>query len=83
MPALRTQRFRAAEVQASTLDAFARALARQRSAAGGVPVVTAEIGDPWLFGAASDPQKVAAYRRLLSRRARLDRHADRGGEHRV
>jgi hypothetical protein len=64
-----------AEVQASTLDAYARALAAS-GAVEGLPVVTAEIGDPWVFGAASDPQKVAAYRRLL--RERLDLAADLG-----
>jgi len=56
--------FPGAEVRASTLDAFARALAAS-SAVADLPVVTAEIGDPWLFGAGSDPLKVAAYRRLL------------------
>lgn len=58
-----------AEVRGSTLDAFARALVASGADAS-LPVVTAEIGDPWLFGAASDPQKVAAYRELLRRRAR-------------
>jgi hypothetical protein len=53
-----------AEVRASTLDAFARALAAS-GAVDDLPVVTAEIGDPWLFGAGSDPQKLAAYRHLL------------------
>lgn len=58
-------RFPAAEVRASTLDGFARALVGS-GAVGSLPVVTAEIGDPWLFGVGSDPQKVAAYRRLLA-----------------
>jgi len=51
-----------AEVRASTLDAFAAAL---RPAVAGLPVVTAEIGDTWIHGAGSDPQKVAAFRELL------------------
>jgi len=57
-----------AEVRASTLDAFARAL-EHSGARSSLPVVTAEIGDPWLFGAASDPQKVAAYRAVLRERS--------------
>ncbi|QXC61518.1 DUF5054 domain-containing protein [Aquihabitans sp. G128] len=63
-------RFPGAEVRASTLDAFARALAASGAVAA-LPVVTAEIGDPWLFGAGSDPQKLAAYRWLLRHRRRL------------
>jgi hypothetical protein len=57
-------RFPSAEVRGSTLDAFARALANS-GAARELPVVTAEIGDPWIFGVASDPQKVSAYGSLL------------------
>lgn len=63
-----------AEIRASTLDAFARALATSGAAAD-LPVVTAEIGDPWLFGTGGDPQKVAAYRALL---AVVAERADRG-----
>lgn len=58
-----------AEVRASTLDAFARALVGS-GAVDRLPVVTAEIGDPWLFGAGSDPQKLAVYRALLWSRRR-------------
>ena len=61
-------RYPESEVRASTLDAFARALAAS-GVVGDLPVVTSEIGDPWLFGAGSDPQKVAAYRYLLEARA--------------
>ncbi|MCU1453543.1 MAG: hypothetical protein JWN46_1689, partial [Acidimicrobiales bacterium] len=53
-----------AAVRASTLDAFASALSASGAVAA-LPVVTAEIGDSWIFGAASDPQKVARYRELL------------------
>lgn len=63
-------RFPDAEVRASTLDAFARALAASGAVAD-LPVVTAEIGDPWIFGVASDPQKVAAYRWLLDLQRRF------------
>jgi hypothetical protein len=62
-----------AEVRASTLDAFARALSSS-GAVDGLPVVTSEIGDPWLFGAASDPQKLAGY---LTLRRQLDSRAAR------
>ncbi|MCU1355680.1 MAG: hypothetical protein JWM89_1098 [Acidimicrobiales bacterium] len=61
-----------AEVRASTLDAFARALAASGAQAD-LPVVTAEIGDPWIFGCASDPQKVAGYREVLRDLERGDR----------
>ncbi len=56
-----------AEIRASTLDAFARALTAS-GAVDALPVVTAEIGDPWLFGAGSDPSKVSAYRAALRAR---------------
>ncbi|HEY4377859.1 MAG TPA: DUF5054 domain-containing protein, partial [Acidimicrobiales bacterium] len=48
------------EVRASTLDAFARALVVS-GADDDLPVVTSEIGDAWIFGAATDPQKLAAF----------------------
>jgi hypothetical protein len=56
-----------AEVIASTMDAFARALLDSR-AVDVLPVVTAEIGDTWIHGAGSDPQKLAHYRALLAER---------------
>jgi len=62
-----------AEVRASTLDAFARALVAS-GAHQVLPVVTAEIGDPWLFGAGSDPQKLHAFREALGWRARFAEH---------
>lgn len=67
-------RYPGADVRASTLDAFARALMTS-GAVDDLPVVTSEIGDPWLFGAGSDPQKVAAHRALLRRAERLEHHA--------
>ncbi|MCU1496738.1 MAG: hypothetical protein JWM47_691 [Acidimicrobiales bacterium] len=69
------ERHPGAEIRASTLDAFARTLAASGAVAD-LPVVTAEIGDPWLYGAGSDPQKVAAYRALLRARAGVDRDVD-------
>ena len=48
-----------AKVAASTLDAYAHRLIAAQPR---LPVVTSEIGDTWIYGTASDPQKVAAYR---------------------
>ncbi|MEO6989798.1 MAG: DUF5054 domain-containing protein [Aquihabitans sp.] len=59
-------RFPGAEIRASTLSAFADALT---ASGADLPVVTAEIGDPWLFGAGSDPQKIRRYRSALRARA--------------
>ncbi|MDB5059650.1 MAG: hypothetical protein JWO59_3122, partial [Chloroflexi bacterium] len=55
------ERFPGAQVVASTMDAFARALLAANIE---LPVVTAEIGDTWIHGAGSDPAKVARYRAL-------------------
>lgn len=61
-----------AVVVASTLDAFARAVDASGAVAE-LPVVTAEIGDPWIFGVGSDPMKVATLRSLLrARRSTAD-----------
>lgn len=72
-------RFPGAEVRASTLDAFARAVVAS-SAVAELPVVIAEIGDPWLFGAGSDPVKVSAYRQLLRNRRAVRGRPEAGGE---
>lgn len=64
------ERYPGAEIRASTLSAFADDLAAS-GAVSGLPVVTAEIGDPWIFGAASDPQKVVGFRHLLFVRDRI------------
>jgi hypothetical protein len=50
-----------ADIRASTLDAFGDALWERRES---FPVVTAEIGDSWIHGAASDPAKLARFRAL-------------------
>lgn len=60
------RRFPTAEIRASTLDAFARAV---RPGRGQLPVVTGELGDTWIHGAASDPVKLARYRELVRLRA--------------
>lgn len=70
------KRYPGAEVRASTLSAFADDLAASGAAAE-LPVVTAEIGDPWLFGAGSDPQKVQAYRHLVRVRDLIGRRLPR------
>ena len=55
------QQFPQATVRASTLDAYARQL---RSVKAQLPVVTGELGDTWIHGVGTDPQKVAQYRAL-------------------
>ncbi|MCD9025711.1 DUF5054 domain-containing protein [Cohnella silvisoli] len=55
-------RFPGAEIVASTMDAFAKALSGFKER---LPVVTEEIGDSWIHGVATDPLKVARYRELL------------------
>lgn len=56
------RRLPGAEPVASTMDAFAARLLTIRDH---LPVVTQEIGDTWIHGVGSDPQKVAAFRALL------------------
>jgi hypothetical protein len=56
------ERFPGAEVVASTLDDFALALEDARDS---LPVISGEIGDTWIHGAATDPKKIARYRELL------------------
>ena len=55
------QRFPGATVRASTLDAFARKL---RAVKAQLPVVTGELGDTWIHGGGTDPQKMAQFRAL-------------------
>ncbi len=54
--------FPGAEVKASTLDAFAHKLATVKAS---LPIVTAELGDSWIYGIGSDPKKIGRYRELL------------------
>jgi hypothetical protein len=54
-------RFPNAEIRAASLSEMARAIEPHR---GGLPVVTQEIGDTWIYGCASDPLKVARFREL-------------------
>ena len=48
-------------ITASTLDAFGAEMWKRREA---FPVVTEEIGDSWIHGTATDPQKLARFRAL-------------------
>jgi hypothetical protein len=57
---LRAQ-FPDAAVRASDFNEIATALAPLHA---GLPVVTAEIGDTWIYGVASDPPKIARYREM-------------------
>ncbi|HEV7345571.1 MAG TPA: DUF5054 domain-containing protein [Devosia sp.] len=50
-----------AEIIASTLDAFGAEMWARREQ---FPVVTEEIGDSWIYGTASDPEKLARFRAL-------------------
>ena len=59
------ERFPGARVVAATLDDVAAAMAAAHDA---LPVVTAEIGDSWIHGTGSDPQKTAGFRALSRRR---------------
>ena len=70
------KQFPAATITASDLTGIANAVAPYRS---GLPVVTQEIGDTWIYGAPSDPLKVARYREL----ARLRREWIAGGKFRA
>jgi hypothetical protein len=59
-------------VRASTLDDFAAAIWPQRER---FPVVDREIGDSWIHGSASDPEKTA---RFLALQQVYDRFAEEG-----
>lgn len=67
------RRFPGARIVAANLTTIALAL---RSLRNGLPLVTQEIGDTWIYGPASDPGKVARYRELC----RLRREWIEGGQ---
>jgi hypothetical protein len=54
--------FPEAKVEASTLNKYAEALLRENP---DLPIVTEEIGDTWIHGAATDPYKVSGFYELL------------------
>lgn len=58
---LRAQ-FPGAEIKASNLSEVATAIDQVRDR---LPIVTAEIGDTWIHGCASDPIKIARYREMV------------------
>ncbi|WP_096185564.1 DUF5054 domain-containing protein [Evansella halocellulosilytica] len=51
-----------ANIKASTMDAFAKKLLKIKDK---LPVITEEIGDTWIHGAATDPYKLACYRECI------------------
>jgi hypothetical protein len=53
--------FPGAEIKASNLNEVAAAVEQVRNK---LPVVTGEVGDTWIYGCASDPDKVARYREM-------------------
>jgi hypothetical protein len=59
------EEFPRAEVQASTLNDFARTLDTVWET---LPVLTGELGDTWIHGAGTDPLKVSRYRALCRQR---------------
>jgi len=50
-----------AEIKASTLDAFGAEMWARRES---FPVITQEIGDSWIHGAGTDPEKLGQFRAL-------------------
>ncbi|MBK8026972.1 MAG: DUF5054 domain-containing protein [Chloroflexi bacterium] len=56
------QQFPSAQILPTTLDTFAAALEAVRDQ---LPVLTDEIGDSWIHGVGTDPQKVRAWRELV------------------
>jgi hypothetical protein len=64
-----------AAIRASTLDDFAAAVWPERER---FPVVDREIGDSWIHGSASDPEKTA---RFLALQRVYDRFAEEGLDH--
>lgn len=56
-----SDRFLHSEVVASTLDAFWSEISHLEPS---LPILTSEIGDSWVYGGASDPQKLSRFRFL-------------------
>ncbi|GAC1361871.1 MAG: hypothetical protein NVSMB3_10130 [Acidobacteriaceae bacterium] len=59
-------RFPGAVIEASTLSEVAAVVDTVRES---LPVVTGEIGDTWIYGIPSDPEKVARYREMARLRS--------------
>ena len=60
------QQYPDAEIFSSTFDAFFAEADKERDT---LPVVTAEIGDTWLYGIPTDPLKNLQFREISRRRA--------------
>ena len=72
------QAFPGAQVVPTSLNTIATALEPLRS---GLPLVTRDMGDTWIYGVASDPGKVARYRELCRlRRQWLDANRIKPGD---
>ena len=56
------------DVKAATIDDLARKVCQLKD----LPIVENEIGDTWIHGAGTDPQKVSRYRKLLRRFDEID-----------
>jgi hypothetical protein len=56
------RRFPNASIKAANLTDIANAIQPHASS---LPVITAEIGDTWIYGVPSDPMKVARFREML------------------
>ncbi len=70
--------FPEAQIVASNLTEIANAVEPFRSH---LPALTAEIGDTWIYGVASDPLKVARYREVARmRQGWIERGAFRSGD---
>ena len=55
------QKYPGCKLRAATLDDVAEKISTLKD----LPIVTKEIGDTWIHGAGTDPQKVSRYRKLL------------------
>lgn len=56
------EKYPGAEIVSGTIDEFAQLVLAHKEE---LPVVTEELGDTWIHGAASDPYKMGAYAELL------------------
>lgn len=50
-----------AKIRVATLEDFAQRMLLEKN----LPVVEKEIGDTWIYGAATDPRKISEYRQVL------------------
>ena len=63
------ERYPNCKIKASTIEE----LAERVSCMQGVPVIEKEIGDTWIHGVGTDPQKVSRYRKLLRNIEKIDK----------